>query len=127
MDTFKTFYPSLQEILPVDVLTTQFFAKGLLSSTRKEKLDGLAAARATHKEKAKFFLDEVIAPGLKIGYMQQFDEMLVIMANTDEPPVKYLANVITKSRNSNVTSTGAHSEDTHFQGEWLCACVLVSE
>ena len=113
MDTYKKFYPSLQEILPVDVLSTQFFAKGLLSNTRKEKLDGLA----TDKEKAKFFLNEVIAPGLKIGYMQQFDEMLVIMTNSDEPPVKFLASEIMKSRNSSVIPAGANSEDTHFQGQ----------
>ena len=120
MDAFKKFYPSLQEILPVDVLTTQFFAKGLLSNAHKEKLDGLSATRAMNKEKAKFFLDEVIAPGLKIGYTQQFDEMLAIMTNTDEPPVKFLASEITKSRNSNVTPVGANSEETHFQGEYLC-------
>ena len=117
MDTYKKFYPSLQEILPVDVLSTQFFAKGLLSNGHKEKLDGLSATRAVNKEKAKFFLDEVIAPGLKIGYMQQFDEMLVIMTNSDEPPVKFLASEIIKSRNSSVTPAGAHSEDTHFQGQ----------
>ena len=117
MDAFRKFYPSLQEILPVDVLTTQFFAKGLLSNAHKEKLDGLSATRAINKEKAKVFLDEVIAPGLRIGYMQQFDEMLVIMTNSDEPPVKFLASEITKSRNSNVTPTGAHNEDTHFQGD----------
>ena len=117
MDTFKKFYPSLQEILPVDVLTTQFFAKRLLANSHKEKLDGLSAARAINKEKAKFFLDEVIAPGLKIGYMQQFDEMLAIMTSSDEPPVKFLASEITKSRNSNVTPAGVYSEDTHFQGE----------
>ena len=117
MDAFKKFYPSIQEILPVDVLTTQFFAKGLLSNAHKEKLDGLSATRATNKDKAKFFLDEVIAPGLRIGYTQQFDEMLIIMMNSDEPPVKFLASEITKSQNSNVTPAGAHSEDNHFQGE----------
>ena len=117
MDTFKKYYPKLLEVLPVDVLTTQFFAKRLLSNAHKEKLDGLSTARVINKEKAKYFLDEVIAPGLKIGYMQQFDEMLMIMTNSDEPPVKFLATEITKSRNSIVTPTGAHSEDTRFQSE----------
>ena len=119
MDTFKKFYSSLQEILPVDVLTAQFFAKGLLSNAHKDKLDGLSAARVINKEKTKYFLDEIIAPGLKIGYMQQFDEMLVIMTNSDEPPVKFLASEITKSRNSSVAPAGAYSKDTHFQGEYL--------
>ena len=117
MDTFKKFYPSLLEILPVDVLATQFFAKGLLSNAHKEKLDGLSTARVINKQKAKYFLDEVIAPGLKIGYMQQFDEMLMIMTNSDEPPVKFLASEITKSNNNNITPAGAHSQNTHFQGE----------
>ena len=119
MDVLKEFYPKLLEILPVEALTTQFFAKGLLSNTHKEKLDGLSAARAINKEKAKYFLDEVLIPGLKIGFVEQFDEMLVMMRNSDEPPVKFLANEITKSRNCHVTPT-VHGEDTHFQGECLC-------
>ena len=45
--------------------------------------------------------------------MEQFDEMLVTMANSDDPPVKFLASEITKS----LTSTEADREDTHFQGE----------
>ena len=53
----------------MDVVTTQFFAKGLLSNAHKEKLDGLSATRAINKEKDKFFLDEVIAPGLRIAWL----------------------------------------------------------
>ena len=128
MDALKEFYPKLIEILPVEALTTQFFAKGLLANAHKERLDSLSAVRAINKEKAKYFLDEVLTPGLKIGFVEQFDEMLVIMGNSDEPPVKFLANEITKSRNSSVTSsvtpTGAHGEDTHLQGE-RSICVLV--
>ena len=113
MDTFKKFYPKLLEILPVDVLTIQFFAKNLLSNDHKGKLDSLSASKAMNKEKAKYFLDEVIEPGLRIKYTEQFDEMLVIMANSDEPPVKFLANEIIKS----CIPAGAHREDTHFHGE----------
>ena len=118
MDTFKKFYPSLLEILPVDVLTIQLFSKNLLSDDHKDKLGSLAASKATNKEKATYFLDAVIAPGLRIGFTKQFDEMLVIMANSDNPPVKFLASEITKSR----TPTEAHGEDTHSQGEY-CVCV----
>ena len=114
MNTFKKFYPSLLEILPVDVLTIQLFSKNLLSDTHKDKLDSLAASKAINrKEKAKYFLDEVITPGLRIKYTEQFDEMLVIMEDSDDPPVKFLASEITKS----LTPTEAHREDTHFQGE----------
>ena len=89
MDVFKKFYPNLLEILPVDDLITQFYSKGLLSGAHKDKLDGLSTARATNKEKAKYFLDNIIGPGLKIGFMQQFNEMLLIMANSDDPSVKF--------------------------------------
>ena len=110
MDTFKKFYPNLLGILPVDVLTTQFFSKSLLSGNHKENLDGLLAAKATHRVKAKYFLDEVIAPGLKIGYRQLFDEMLAIMKDSDDPTVRSLANEI-------LAPTGTHDQDTHSQGE----------
>ena len=92
-DIFKEFYPKLLEILPVDWLTPQLYSKGLLSSAHKDKLDALPA----YKQRAKCFLDEVIEPGLKIGYMDQFDEMRAIMVKSDDPAVKFLANEINKS------------------------------
>ena len=92
-DVFKGFYPKLLEILPVDWLTPQLYSKELLSSAHKDKLDALPA----YKQRAKCFLDEVIEPGLKIGYMDQFDEMLAIMTKSDDPAVKFLANEINKS------------------------------
>ena len=51
---------------------------------------------ATDKEKAQYFLDKVIKPGLQIDYTKQFDEMLLIMQNSDDPPVKYLGNEVVK-------------------------------
>ena len=40
----------------------------------------------------------MIEPGLQVGYMDQFDEMLAVMVKSDNPPVKFLANEIMKSR-----------------------------
>ena len=91
---FKEFYPKLLEIVPVDCLIPQFYSKELLSSAHKGKLDTLP----TYKERAKYFLDEVIEPGLKIDYMDQFDEMLAIMVISDNPAVKFLAGEINRSR-----------------------------
>ena len=51
---------------------------------------------ATDKEKAQYFLDKVIKPGLQIDYTEQFDEMLLIMQSSDDPPVKYLADKVMK-------------------------------
>ena len=89
-DAFKQFYPKLLEILPVDRLITQFYSKQLLSSDHKSRLDVLS----THKERTKYFLDEVVEPSVKIDFTDQFDEMLGIMANSDDPAVKFLAKSI---------------------------------
>ena len=93
-DIFKEFYPQLLKILPVDCLINHFFSKKLLSSAHKSKLQDIS----TNKERAKYFLDEVIEPGVNISYIDQFDEMLLVMEKSDDPPVKYLANKIMKSR-----------------------------
>ena len=92
-DIFKEFYPKLLEILPINCLISQLYSKQLLSSNHKDRLQALS----TNKERAKCFLDEVIEPGLKVGYMDQFYEMLAVMVKSDDPPVKFLANEM-KSR-----------------------------
>ena len=92
-DIFKEFYPKLLGVLPIDCLIPQLYSKQLLSSNHKDRLQALT----TKKERAKYFLDEVIEPGLQVGYMDQFDEMLAIMMKSDDPLVKFLANEI-KSR-----------------------------
>ena len=48
----------------------------------------------TQKEKAQYFLDEVIKPGLNIGYTGQFNGMINIMETSDNPVVNYLAKQI---------------------------------
>ena len=132
MDLFKRFYPALLEILPVDDLLTQFYSKNLLSGAHKDKLDGLSTAKATNKDRAKYFLDNVIQPGLKIGFMKLFDEMVMIMAKNDDPCVNFLASEITKTReSSDITShstttaaNGGKSRDSHPQGKYNCTCVV---
>ena len=134
-DIFKEFYPKLLVILPVECLITQFYAANLLSSAHKNKLDGLS----THEEKTKCFLDEVIQPGLKIDYTEQFDEMLAFMVKSDDPTVKFLAKEINKSREITSPSRILHgldldqvkSQDSKTQGKELylsCVCnfMLVS-
>ena len=93
-DIFKEFYPKLLEILPIDCLITQLYSKQLLSSNHKDRLKALT----TNKERSKCFLDEVIEPGLKVGCMDQFDEMLAVMVKSDDPPVRFLANKIMRLR-----------------------------
>ena len=100
-DGFKEFYIKLLEVLPTSHLIPHFYSRNLLSNDHKSKLDGLT----TDKEKAEYFLDKVIKPGLEIGYTEQFDEMLLIMLNSDDPPVKHLADEIMKFTGSSALST----------------------
>ena len=96
---FKEFYPKLLEILPINCLILQLYSKELLSNDHKDRLQALS----TNKERARCFLDEVIKPGLRVGFMDQFDEMLTIMAKSDDPPVKFLANeMISGMRSRNI-------------------------
>ena len=107
LDIFKEFYPQLMEILPVDSLINHFFAKQLLSGDHKDKLRD----RSINREKVKYFLDDVVERGLKIGYMEQFNEMLAVMANSDDPAVKFVANEMMKSR-GNVPPTPILNDPT---------------
>ena len=92
-DIFKEFYPKLLKILPVDCIIEHLYSKKLLSGALKGKLQSMS----TNREQAKYFLDEVIERGLEVDYKSQFDEMLAVMANSDDPLVKFLANEMMKS------------------------------
>ena len=91
-NVFKEFYLKLLEVLPTGHLISQFYSRNLLSDVHKCKLDALT----NEKERAEYFLDKVIKPGLQIDYTKQFDEMLLIMQSSDDPPVKYLADEVKK-------------------------------
>ena len=90
MDVFKKFYSELTKVLPmiINILVTTFYSSKLLSGDHKSCIDSLS----TNKEKAEYLLDEVIKPGLEIKYTEQFDEMLKVMMNSDDPAVKYLVD-----------------------------------
>lgn len=92
-NAFKEFYPKLLEVLPTSHLISQFYSRNLLSDDHKCKLDALT----NEKERAEYFLDKVIKPGLQIDYTKQFDEMLLIMQSSDDPLVKYLADEVKKA------------------------------
>ena len=94
MDVFKNFYSELTKVLPmiINVLVTTFYSSKLLSGDHKSRIDCLPI----DKEKAEYFLDEVIKPGPEIKYAKQFDEMLKVMTNSDDPAVKYLVNEMQK-------------------------------
>ena len=87
---FTKFYNKLTEALPMDDLLAEFSASKLLSGNHKNTLESLS----TQKEKTQYFLDEVINPGLNIGYTGQFNKMINVMESSDDPVVKYLVKQI---------------------------------
>ena len=87
---FKKFYKKLIEALPMNDLITDFCAHKLLPANHKAIMESLS----TQREKAQYFLDEVIEPGLRIGYIGQFSKMIDVMESSDNPVVTYLVKQI---------------------------------
>ena len=87
---FKKFYEKLIEVLPTNDLIADFCANKLLPGNHKAIMESLS----TQKEKAQYFLDEVVKPGLHIGYIGQFSKMIDVMESSDNPVVKYLVKQI---------------------------------
>ena len=87
---FTKFYNKLTEALPMNDLLADFCTSKLLSGNHKNILESLS----TQKEKAQYFLDKVIKPGLNIGYTEQFNKMINVMKSNDDPVVKYLVKQI---------------------------------
>ena len=84
------YYAELIEVLPIDDLLAHLDANKLLSSNHKAKVESLS----TRKEKTQYFLDEVIKPGLSVGYTEQFNKMITVMESNDDPVVKHLVKQI---------------------------------
>ena len=86
----KKFYKKLIEALPMSDVIADFCAHKLLPGNHKAIMESLS----TQKEKAQYFLDKVIKPGLHIGYIRQFSKMIDVMESSDDPVVKYLVKQI---------------------------------
>ena len=71
-------------------ILSDFYSHGLLPGDHKANIDALD----TQKRKAEYFLDSVIKPGLEVGYMGQFDEMMKVMESSDDLAVKFVAEEI---------------------------------
>ena len=73
-------YPSLLKLLPISKLVEHFYSQMLLSFDQKSKLDSLPSP----VEQIKYFLDEILIPGLSIDYTGHFDEMIIMMKKSDD-------------------------------------------
>ena len=105
----KKCYPTLLELLPIGGLVNRFISHELLSLDRKSKLDSL-----TSREKIRYFLDEMLIPGLSIGYTGHFDEMVTMMKESDDILVRSLVKKLMPDVSKDVsviTSTADYNED----------------
>ena len=97
-------------VLPINNISSDLYSRDLLPGDHKDAIDALD----TQKKKVEYFLDHVIRPGVEIGYTEQFDEMLRVMENCDNPPVKYLAGEIEKFIGEEKTPLLNVSHHGHF-------------
>ena len=111
---FTKFYAKLAKVLPINDLAADFYANGLLPGDHKAKVESLS----TRKEKAQYFLDEVIRPGLSAGYSVQFNKMINIMKSSDDRVVKRLAKQIEECALAVSPSSSSDDNGNYF----VCVC-----
>ena len=99
----------------INNLVTKLYSSQLLSGDHKGCIDSLP----TTKEKTEYFLDKVIKPGLEIEYTEQFDEMLRVMRNSDDPAVNYLVDKIQKF--TSTTMSSVDQNQTTCKGDYYSA------
>ena len=82
----KRCYPNLLELLPINKLVERLYSRELLSFDQKSRFDSLTSP----EEKIRHFLDAILIPGLNIDYTGHFDEMIIMMRESDEVLIKCL-------------------------------------
>ena len=103
---FSKFYGKLIELLPMNDLLEDLRANKLLPGIHKAKIKSLS----TQKEKARYLLDEVIKPGLSVGYIEPFNKMVTVMESSDRSMVKRLAKQI-RTCSLDVSPNSSSSDD----------------
>ena len=88
-------------------ILSDFYSHCLLPGDHKANIDVLE----TQKKKAEYFLDNVIKPGLEVGYTGQFDKMLNVMETSDDPAVKFVAAEIKEFVGSEPSRDSEHDSE----------------
>jgi len=91
-DVFKEFYLQLVKALPMDDVefTSQLYSRNLLPGNLKEQVD----AKPTRADKAAYFLDYGIEPGLNIDDRTLFYDLLLVMNESNNRVTIQLAKKI---------------------------------
>ena len=113
------FYSNLLELLPIDKLVDRFISRKLLSFDRKSMLD----SSATTKEKTRHFLDDILIPGLNIGFTEHFKEMVAMMKKSDDVLIKYLAEKLIPRVSATLTTDT--SRVTNAGTKWIMYCEIL--
>jgi len=90
-------------------MSSDLYSNDLLPGNHKAKIEALD----TQKEKAEYFLDNVIEPGMAIGYTGVFNDLLRVMENSDNRPLKDLAGKIKKSMSDSEEKQSALLNASH--------------
>ena len=106
-EAVKSCFPNLVKLLPISELVDHLYSRKLLSNNRKLKLDTFT----TREEKIRYFLDEILIPGLSIDYTGHFDEMVIMMKESDDVLTRYLVKKLISpdSASDNASETDALS------------------
>ena len=101
---FQQYYCKLVEILPMNDSTfiAELVPHDLLPGDLKHQLK----AQNTPKDKATHFLDNVIKPSVTSGVGNSFDQLLVVMKNSDYKTVKELHKLITDTLRDMTADSG---------------------
>ena len=118
----KNCYPNLVKLLPIGELVDHLYCRELLSNSRKSKLDSLTA----QEEKIRYFIDEILIPGLSIDYTGHFDEMVVMMQDSDDVLTRCLVKKLISRDGAadNPSETDTSSSNTGIEWDYEIMMML---
>ena len=92
MDVFQKFYVQLVQTLPMNdaIFIAQLFSCNLFPGNLMEEI----RAKPTAADKTTHFLDYGIKPGLRNGNRKLFEDLLLVMNESDNPVIIQLAKEI---------------------------------
>ena len=112
--TVKDWYPDLLKQLPINKLVDRFESLHLIGPDRKSKLDSLTSP----EEKVKYFVDDMLSPGLALEFTGHFDEMVKMMEESDDISMKHLVEKMTRELSIAFSKDRSAEKDTSDEGTY---------
>ena len=108
LEAFRTWYPELIAVLPIDDLLPYFFKAGVLTRNLKEELNSIPA---THSKKVMRLLD-AIEPGLQAGITDQFESFICVMEEFSTVNNNIVVKKLADDIRLTINPSGAHLSST---------------